>query len=270
MGKTDWEIATILGISVETAHQYVKRARAAYDDGQPNPAGSSWAARRVDQLRGSNSPGWVNMRREPGPLSSGGAGGASSLARLAGFSRLRSIARCRPLAVRLGMAAPGLPVPQRGGARPLGPCFTRASASAGSLRARRLRAAASRGARREAGVDRRSAPLCASCGSGGAWRPRRQVRAGLGAKLRAGRRDRHGCAPASVRRLEEHPPRRAGASLRGRASALALPARRCGLGAGAAARLEAPSRIVPRPALLGVASPARGPVAALGPDASCP
>jgi LuxR family quorum-sensing system transcriptional regulator CciR len=30
-GKTDWEIAGILGISVETAHQYVKRARAAYD-----------------------------------------------------------------------------------------------------------------------------------------------------------------------------------------------------------------------------------------------
>lgn len=30
-GKTDWEIATILGLSVETAHQYVKRARAAYD-----------------------------------------------------------------------------------------------------------------------------------------------------------------------------------------------------------------------------------------------
>jgi LuxR family transcriptional regulator, quorum-sensing system regulator CciR len=30
-GKTDWEIARILGISVETAHQYVKRARAAYD-----------------------------------------------------------------------------------------------------------------------------------------------------------------------------------------------------------------------------------------------
>lgn len=31
MGKTDWEIATILGLSIETAHQYVKRARAAYD-----------------------------------------------------------------------------------------------------------------------------------------------------------------------------------------------------------------------------------------------
>ncbi|HTU12166.1 MAG TPA: LuxR family transcriptional regulator [Allosphingosinicella sp.] len=30
-GKTDWEISVILGISVETAHQYVKRARAAYD-----------------------------------------------------------------------------------------------------------------------------------------------------------------------------------------------------------------------------------------------
>lgn len=30
-GKTDWEIAQILGISVETARQYVKRARAAYD-----------------------------------------------------------------------------------------------------------------------------------------------------------------------------------------------------------------------------------------------
>lgn len=30
-GKTDWEIAAILGISVDTAHQYVKRARAAYD-----------------------------------------------------------------------------------------------------------------------------------------------------------------------------------------------------------------------------------------------
>ncbi len=30
-GKTDWEIGTILGISVETAHQYVKRARSAYD-----------------------------------------------------------------------------------------------------------------------------------------------------------------------------------------------------------------------------------------------
>ena len=34
-GKTDWEIAAILGISVETAHQYVKRARAAYDVVQP-------------------------------------------------------------------------------------------------------------------------------------------------------------------------------------------------------------------------------------------
>lgn len=30
-GKSDWEIAAILGISVETTHQYVKRARAAYD-----------------------------------------------------------------------------------------------------------------------------------------------------------------------------------------------------------------------------------------------
>lgn len=30
-GKTDWEIAAILGISVETARQYVKRARAAYE-----------------------------------------------------------------------------------------------------------------------------------------------------------------------------------------------------------------------------------------------
>jgi len=30
-GKTYWEIATILGISVQTAHQYVKRARSAYD-----------------------------------------------------------------------------------------------------------------------------------------------------------------------------------------------------------------------------------------------
>lgn len=30
-GKSDWEAATILGISVETARQYVKRARAAYD-----------------------------------------------------------------------------------------------------------------------------------------------------------------------------------------------------------------------------------------------
>ncbi len=30
-GKTDWEIAVILGLSPETVHQYVKRARAAYD-----------------------------------------------------------------------------------------------------------------------------------------------------------------------------------------------------------------------------------------------
>lgn len=30
-GKTDWEIAAILGLSVETVHHYVKRARAAYD-----------------------------------------------------------------------------------------------------------------------------------------------------------------------------------------------------------------------------------------------
>lgn len=30
-GKTDWEAATILGISVETVRKYVKRARAAYD-----------------------------------------------------------------------------------------------------------------------------------------------------------------------------------------------------------------------------------------------
>jgi LuxR family transcriptional regulator, quorum-sensing system regulator CciR len=31
LGKTDWEIARILGLSVHTARQYVKRARAAYD-----------------------------------------------------------------------------------------------------------------------------------------------------------------------------------------------------------------------------------------------
>ena len=31
MGKTDWEIGRILGLSTETARQYVKRARAAYD-----------------------------------------------------------------------------------------------------------------------------------------------------------------------------------------------------------------------------------------------
>ena len=31
MGKTDWEIARILGLSTETAHYYVKTARAAYD-----------------------------------------------------------------------------------------------------------------------------------------------------------------------------------------------------------------------------------------------
>ena len=30
-GKTDWEISVILGIGAETARQYVKRARAAYD-----------------------------------------------------------------------------------------------------------------------------------------------------------------------------------------------------------------------------------------------
>ncbi|MFN3946407.1 MAG: LuxR family transcriptional regulator [Allosphingosinicella sp.] len=30
-GKSDWEIARILGISIETVHQYVKRARSAYD-----------------------------------------------------------------------------------------------------------------------------------------------------------------------------------------------------------------------------------------------
>jgi LuxR family quorum-sensing system transcriptional regulator CciR len=29
-GKTDWEIAVILGIGLETARQYVKRARSAY------------------------------------------------------------------------------------------------------------------------------------------------------------------------------------------------------------------------------------------------
>jgi LuxR family quorum-sensing system transcriptional regulator CciR len=31
LGKTDWEIARIIGLSPHTAHQYVKRARAAYD-----------------------------------------------------------------------------------------------------------------------------------------------------------------------------------------------------------------------------------------------
>lgn len=31
LGKTDWEISRILGISAETARQYVKRVRAAYD-----------------------------------------------------------------------------------------------------------------------------------------------------------------------------------------------------------------------------------------------
>lgn len=30
-GKTDWEIAHVLGLSIHTAHQYVKAARAAYD-----------------------------------------------------------------------------------------------------------------------------------------------------------------------------------------------------------------------------------------------
>ena len=36
LGKTDWEISRILGLSIETAHQYVKRARAAY--GSPSRA----------------------------------------------------------------------------------------------------------------------------------------------------------------------------------------------------------------------------------------
>jgi LuxR family quorum-sensing system transcriptional regulator CciR len=31
LGKTDWEIAHILGLSPHTARQYVKRVRAAYD-----------------------------------------------------------------------------------------------------------------------------------------------------------------------------------------------------------------------------------------------
>ena len=31
LGKTDWEIAWVLGLSIHTARQYVKRARAAYD-----------------------------------------------------------------------------------------------------------------------------------------------------------------------------------------------------------------------------------------------
>ncbi len=31
LGKTDWEIAAILGLSIETVHHYVKSARAAYD-----------------------------------------------------------------------------------------------------------------------------------------------------------------------------------------------------------------------------------------------
>ena len=31
LGKSDWEISRILGLSTHTAHQYVKRARAAYD-----------------------------------------------------------------------------------------------------------------------------------------------------------------------------------------------------------------------------------------------
>jgi LuxR family quorum-sensing system transcriptional regulator CciR len=31
VGKTDWEIARILDLSIDTVHQYVKRARAAYD-----------------------------------------------------------------------------------------------------------------------------------------------------------------------------------------------------------------------------------------------
>lgn len=31
LGKTDWEIARILGLSLHTAHQYVRSARAAYD-----------------------------------------------------------------------------------------------------------------------------------------------------------------------------------------------------------------------------------------------
>lgn len=31
MGKSDWEIARILGLSIHTARQYVRRARAAYD-----------------------------------------------------------------------------------------------------------------------------------------------------------------------------------------------------------------------------------------------
>ena len=31
MGKTDWEISKILGLSIETTHQYVKHARAVYD-----------------------------------------------------------------------------------------------------------------------------------------------------------------------------------------------------------------------------------------------
>ena len=46
-GKTDWDIATILGLSTHTVRQYVKRTRAAYGAVEPDPARGLWTARCV-------------------------------------------------------------------------------------------------------------------------------------------------------------------------------------------------------------------------------
>ena len=50
IGKTDWEIAKILGLSIETVHQYVKRARSAYG-----------AASRVQLVLHGLRDGWISI-----------------------------------------------------------------------------------------------------------------------------------------------------------------------------------------------------------------
>lgn len=50
IGKTDWEISIILGISIQTAHQYVKRARSAYG-----------AANRTQLVLHGLRDGWISI-----------------------------------------------------------------------------------------------------------------------------------------------------------------------------------------------------------------
>jgi hypothetical protein len=127
--------------------------------GQPHAARRLRAAGRVDQLRGCNSPEWVNRSAPVKPLFFAGAGEENPRCRLARCGGLRAAVASRPVAPRLGMAAARRPICRGGNGGAVGRASTGLFGCC-AVRACRIRGARSCRAPRAARLELAGPSLC--------------------------------------------------------------------------------------------------------------